>query len=298
MIARPAVAVAVSGLACAAVLSAAPQQFRSSVTGVAVHVTVRQNGQPVSGLTADHFRLRDSGTLQQITTISAGPLPLDLTLVVEQRDTGDGTAQDYYREMTEAVGTLNKGDRLRVISAGSDAWELVHLSDGPRPRIADLGPPRPSASASIFDGLTAALVRPAPPGRQHVVLLMTSAVDRSSIVHFEELERIILRSAAQLHVVLDVPITRASLSHGPVGSGTDAGSELWTLAKRTGGDRIWDAVVGRSIEAPVRKVMDGLRAGYILYYTPTSPEPGWRPIEVSIAREGRYEVKARAGYLH
>ena len=199
--------------------------------------------------------------------------------------------------MTEAVGALGKDDRLRVISAGSDAWEVVALG-APRPRIADISPPRPSASGSVFDALTAALVRAAPPGRQHVVILMTSAIDQSSVVHFEELERIILRSDAQLHVLLDQPIQYQSLTHRPRRSAGDAGSQLWTLARQTGGDRIWDAVFGRSIAGPVQKVFESLRAGYILYYAPASAEPGWRPIEVSIAREGKFEVKARAGYVH
>jgi VWFA-related protein len=279
-------------------LAAAGQQFRTSVTGVSVHASVRRNGAPVTGLTAADFSLRDSGRLQEITAVSPGPLPLDVTLVVEQRGTDDPPIRDYYREMTEAIGALSKDDRLRVISAGSDAWELVPLGSAPRPRIAGIAPPRPSASGSVFDALTAALVRSAPPGRQHVVILMTSAVDPSSLVHFEDLERIILRSDAQLHVVLDRPIERVPLTHRPRSAGNDAGSQLWTLARQTGGDRIWDAIVGRSIEKPVQKVFDSLRAGYILYYTPASAEPGWRPIEVTVAREGRYEVKARAGYIH
>ena len=298
MIVRPLLATAVACLASTVALSSAMQQFRTSVTGVSVHASVRRNGAPVRGLTAADFALRDSGRLQEITAVTAGPLPLDVTLVVEQRGTDDTPARDYYREMTEAVGALGKDDRLRVISAGSDVWEVASLSGSPRPRIADIGPPRPSASASIFDALTAALVRPAPPGRQHVVILMTSAVDSSSIVHFEELERIILRSDAQLHVLLDQPVERVSLVHRPRGSSGDAGSQLWTLARQTGGDRIWDAVFGRSIAGPVQKLFDSLREGYILYYTPASAETGWRPIEVTVAREGRYEVRARAGYVH
>jgi hypothetical protein len=278
-------------------LAAAGQQFRTSVTGVSVHASVRKNGAPLTGLTAADFHLRDSGRLEEITAVSPGPLPLDVTLVVEQRGTDDTPVRDYYREMTEVAGALTKDDRLRVISAGRDAWELVPL-DRPRPRIADITPPQRSASGSVFDALTAALVRPAPPGRQHVVILMTSAVDPSSLVHFEDLERIILRSDAQLHVVLDKPIDRVSMTHRPRSPGNDAGSQLWTLARQTGGDRIWDAIVGRSIEKPVRRLFDSLRAGYILYYTPTAVERGWRPIEVTVAREGRYEVKARAGYLH
>jgi hypothetical protein len=185
-----------------------------------------------------------------------------------------------------------------VISAGIDAWEVVPLGEAPRPRIADIAPPRSSASGSVFDALTAALVRSAPPGRQHVVILMTSAIDQSSVVHFEELERIILRSDAQLHVLLDEPIHTWSLAHRPRRSGSDAGSQLWTLARQTGGDRIWDALFGRSIAGPVQKIFESLRGGYILYYTPASAEPGWRPIEVTVARDGRYEVKARAGYIH
>lgn len=275
----------------------AQQQFRTSVTGVAVHVTVRQNGAPVAGLRAADFRLRESGRLQEVTTLTTGPLPIDLTLVVEQRGRDDTPARDYYREMAEAAGLLAKDDRLRVISAGEDVWEIHPLS-GPRPRVADLGPPRPSSWSSIFDALTAALVRPAPPGRQHVVILMTSANDQMSLVQFEELEQIVLRSDAQLHVVLDQPIEWGRRAHEPRGGSSDAGSQLWTLARQTGGDRVWDAVFGRSVASPLQKIFDGVRAGYILYYTPAAAEPGWRPIEVSLARDGRYDVKARAGYVY
>src|SRR5689334_14739543 len=60
--------------------SGAQQLFRSTVEGVTIPVTVKSGGRFVPGLKASDFEVRDNGVVQQIRTLDADAVPLDLTL--------------------------------------------------------------------------------------------------------------------------------------------------------------------------------------------------------------------------
>jgi len=64
--------------------------FRSGVDGITIAVSVRSNNKPVPGLTADDFELTDNGVRQELSTIAAEKVPLDLTLLLDLSSSVDG----------------------------------------------------------------------------------------------------------------------------------------------------------------------------------------------------------------
>jgi hypothetical protein len=50
---------------------------------VFVDVSVRKGGRQLTGLTAADFELRDNGVKQDIDTIEASAVPIDLSIVVD-----------------------------------------------------------------------------------------------------------------------------------------------------------------------------------------------------------------------
>src|SRR6187401_2058968 len=63
----------------------APQRptFTANTDVVYVDVSVRKEGRQLTGLTAADFELRDNGVKQEIETVEAAAVPIDLSIVVD-----------------------------------------------------------------------------------------------------------------------------------------------------------------------------------------------------------------------
>ena len=71
---------------------------------------------------------------------------------------------------------------------------------------------------------------------------------------------------------------------------------LGRLAEITGG-RTWSAQSDRQLEELFGRVLDEMRARYLLTYTPAGPQkPGWHQIKVSL-KGARGDVIAKQGYF-
>src|SRR5688572_20985771 len=69
---------------------AGQEVFRSGVDGITITVSVRSNNRAVPGLTAADFGLTDNGVEQELSTLSAEKVPLDLTLLLDLSSSVDG----------------------------------------------------------------------------------------------------------------------------------------------------------------------------------------------------------------
>ena len=274
--------------------------FRSSTAGVAIHVSVKSGGDAVTGLRLQDFVLNDTGVRQTIQAISLERVPLDVTVVVDQHEASRIVEKGYRGEIGDVLKALAPTDRLRLIAAAGDVWELQPLSEA-RP-TKEFVPPNRTKSLSVFDALTVALLQPPELGRQQVVIVLSYGVDVLSIVSRDIITKIAQRSTAQIHVLLrdgDAYLGSRGLAQSTTQSPTDARELLVEMAKSSGGNRIWDAAFGRKIAGPVQRILNDLRSGYMLYFTPTGvPDTGWHPIQVLVRRPGRFDIKARAGYAN
>ena len=308
-----------------------PTQFRTSVTGRGIPVLVREGQRPVTDLRSSEFVLSDSGVEQEIRLVAPGSVSLDVSLVVQQTLRVWFTATDSFRsEVTEIARVLKKGDRLRIVSAGDQVEELIPLSE--RPELPDLQPKNDTCTP-LYDALASVFMRPVESGRQHVVISLSRDEGWGNIVNADALTQIAQRSDAVLHVLLAErdhgrtiwrtwtrwPVCAPMFADWDTArrdrlrtiSGmrevTDQDRAIFDLqrerlvsiAKATGGGEIRSGLFTGSIKDPVQRVLEEARAGYLLYYEPKGvPERGWHPIEVKVTRPGRFEVRARPGYLN
>lgn len=287
----------------AATVSATGQQqlvLRSSATSVAVHVLVESATRPVRDLTAKDFVVTDSGIKQEIAAITSEALPLDVTVVLDRLEESEYAKRAMHPQLAELESLLNKEDRLRVIAVGSDIEETLPL--GPPGRGPAPLPQLKSDLPALFDGLATALLRTTPPGRQHLVVAITEGFDAYSFMSAAALSDIAQRSDAQLNVIVAegrrIKTRTLARMMNPLPLDDSLGS-LVEIAKGTGGDVVASFRLTRSIGKPIRQLFDRVRAGYVLYYTPTGvTDRGWHPIAVTIARPGKFDIRARRGYAN
>jgi hypothetical protein len=297
-----AAAFASAGAVClSAIAQDKPQQLvlRSGTSSVAVHVLVSNAKGPVRDLTAADFALKDSGVQQDIATITSERLPLDVTIVIDHLAQGEFSGREQHPQVEEIEALLAHDDRVRVVSVGRDIAETAEFAPA---GTTAAGTPSRSDQAAIFDGVAGALMRVTPPGRQHLVLVITEGYDAHSFTSAQALTSIGERSDAQMHVLVAEGrrLKTRTLARAPaVLPVRDGLATLVTLARSSGGDVVPIGRMTRSVSKPMKKVFDDVRAGYVLYYTPTGvPDRGWHPLTVTVSRPGQFEVRARPGYTY
>lgn len=292
------VCAAVAGLALSAQQTATPQQvLRSSTNSVAVHVLVRNSRGPIRNLTTADFVITDSGVTQEIATMTTDDLPLDVTVVIEQLAQGEFAKREIHPQVADIQERLVPGDRLGVITVGTDVHEAVPMS-APGPPLP--APPKlKSDQSSFYDGVASALMRQTSPGRQHVIVAITEGFDAFSFTNGRALRDIAERSGALVYVIaaqgrFDKTRTLARAPQPPPDDGLGL---LVELAKQGGGGEVTFSQLNRSITGSIARIFEDVRAGYVLYYTPAGVgERGWHPITVKVSRPDALEIRARPGY--
>ncbi len=343
MIGRRLGAAALVALAVAAVASARSssivsaqerQTFRAGTDVVLVDVSVRDGGQPVTGLSAGDFQLKDNGVLQRVESVEATAVPIDLTLVVDlsgnprrpasRRRPASDVASALQADVDRITTLLRPDDRVRLFVVDQSVvrvWPLAPVAEQrPIQRVEFDG------LASFYDTLTTALLRPVEPARRHIVIAETRGLDTMSAVGAAAVEAVARQSDALVHIVIDetgfdndvadgafqcafmgfcwptrrfwVPVRRQLIGPGPVHELLPEGRVLKAAAESTGG-ALHQTTVTRvpSLENTFRRVFDDFRSGYMLRYTPQGVErEGWHAIDVTVPGSRSYTVRARNGY--
>jgi hypothetical protein len=316
---------AVTGLcALATVLAQTPPQFRTTVTGIAVPVTVRLRGAVVSGLTAKDFVLTDAGVPQEILAVDGATLPLDLTIVAQEAFRTAGYGYDTFeQEIATIAASTRPGDNLTVRFAARDQ-RVVQMPL--RPVRKDLAA-RERQCVPVYDALARALMEPTVPDRQRVVVLVAIGEGTGGHLSTTAVREIAQRANVRLYVVSVQPDTsqknRGNVAYPMcpsaefdwsrerrsrllvISESEQQGSLLWRdgknrlvdIAELTGGREVMPTILTQGTTGPLRDVLDEVRGSYVLRYTPKGvPETGWHPITVKIAGEGRYDLRVRPGY--
>lgn len=295
-------AVACAGLAAMVATPMAQQAvFRASVDVVLVDVSVTRGREPVAGLTARDFVLRDNGVVQQLDDVSMGTVPLDVTLVLDLGGSTAGDLDAFKASIERMRRRLRPDDRIRLVAVAGGFWPAAPLQAAAAPLPLDGltagGMVTARHMTPLFDGLFYALAWPVPPDRRHLVVAFSDGFDTWSALTADQLRAIAGRADALLHVVVSAPpsvsgaLTRQALEQ----------QNRWRLSqgavfdavRRTGGGvhRLRDRA------AAFAAILDGFRRCYVLRYSPRGVAPdGWHAIEVGVVRRGSFTIRARRGY--
>ena len=313
--------------ALAEVLAQTPPQFRATVTGIAVPVTVRSRGGAVQGLAAQDFVLTDNGVPQEIVAVDAATLPLDLTVVAQETiRTGGYGYGTFEKEIAAVAASSRPGDQISVRFVGRDQRALTPPLPPVREDIAALD----RQCIPVYDTLARALMEPTAADRQRVVVLITVGEGEGGSLSTTPVREIAQRANVRLYVVSIEPSTAQkyrgyvaySMCPDPAVAWSrdrqdrlrhisrmrmpfEQAHQLWAdgknrlveIADLTGGREVRPTILTHGTTGPLREVFDEVRGSYVLRYTPKGVlETGWHPITVKIAREGGYDLRVRPGY--
>lgn len=317
---KPLVAAIAAGVAvlfvarvAARVQTQTPPMFRGATEVVSVDVTVRSGGEAVGGLRAEDFVVRDNNVVQQVEAVDAAAMPLDVTILADASGGSsgawsNGTSAARTRTLVERnvetiAAMLRPEDRLRVMAIDTYASLVLPLQPAHQPVA--IRSVTSQGLSSAYDGLIAAMLAPVEPGRRHLIVAWTKAVDTISAADAEQVRDVARQSDAVVHVVQrdfapsdgpnplyrDVRRTwRPFLRNDP--------SLLTDVASLSGGTFHGFGAFGDVSAADAfTPIFDEFRRGYVLRYSPRGvSRSGWHEIQVSVPRLPAAVIHARRGY--
>ena len=306
-------------LAAAATSLTSAQVFRSGVDGVTVVVSVRQGNKPVGGLSAADFHLSDNGVPQRITSVAAEKVPLDLTFLLDLSSSVDGPSLERLKKaIADTADLLRPDDRIRLIAVSQVLQEVIAFQ--PRSTALPLDKLRAEGATSLYDGLAATMMRPPEPGRRQLVVAFTDGRDSTSIVDEKTTLEIARRSDAVVSIVVPVAAADAApnrrvaqrntvdslfgaenvsgAGRGPALTGPDGVPTVLSQMVAPTGGLVIPLGTDESISRVFRTTLEDFRASYVLQYVAEGVQAeGWHEIAVSLQRRGRYDIRARKGYM-
>ena len=304
-------------LLCAAVTLAGQDVFRSGVDGITIAVSVRSNNRAVSGLTAADFTLTDNGVEQELTTIAAEKVPLDLTLLLDLSSSVDGPLLHRLKTaVSDTAALLRADDRIRLVAVSQVLREV--FSFRPRGEAMPLDMLVAEGATSLYDGMAATMMRATAPGRRQLIVAFSDGRDSTSIIDEKTVREIARLTDAVVDIVVPVAESRGdasvrrlaqrstldSLSAGENvslgGRGRSAGDTvppvLTELVGPTSG-QVFQLGTDDSVSQVFKAMLEDFRASYVLQYVPRGVAPeGWHEVSVSVKKHPKYEIRARKGY--
>jgi Ca-activated chloride channel family protein len=260
-------------------------QFASGVAAVEVYATVTDaRGEPIEGLTAADFIVREDGMAQTVNVFSSARLPLALALGIDRSFSMTGPRLTGALSAARGFVTeLAPSDETMVLGIGSEVETVAPLSTDRRAALQALDRLDAWGTTPLFDATLAAIdAIQAAHGRRALILLSDGTDRFSHATAAEVIER------ARGSDVLIYPIALGK-QRPPV---------FAELASVTGA-RSLHVTDTRALPGALSTIARELRQQYLLGYTPTRPTGGggeWRAISVSVTRPGA-RVRARDGYI-
>lgn len=261
-------------------------QFVSGVNVVEVYASATDvRGEPVQGLTARDFEVRENGELQAISTFAEGDFPLAVALALDRSFSMAGDRLALAKAAARTfLGELRPEDESMIVTIGSEVEIVAPLSARRGPQIDALGRIDAFGTTGLHDAIIRSIEAVQPAHGRRALILLSDGNDRySTATAAEALDRA-RASDVMIH---------------PVALGTTRPPLFAELATLTGG-RSYHVSDPRKLTETLRGIARELRRQYLLGYVPTRPIVAggneWRSITVTVRRPG-VQVRARDGYL-
>lgn len=268
-------------------LVAAPQPlFKSGVDVVRIDVSVMQGVNPLGGLTVDNFVVSDNGVTQKLDSVSLDRVPLSLMMVF---DTSASLAGERLTGLIGAgndlVKALRPDDAAALMTFSEPIRLAVPLATSRTRLLSQLNALKATGATALHDAIFLALqLRPVDAGAiRPVALVFSDGLDTSSWLTSAQVIEAARRSGIVIHVVeLSNMVRGTTFAHA--------------LAD-AGGGRVWSASSGRDLRELFGRVLEELRARYLLTYSASGVDrEGWHDLNVTL-KGARGDVTARPGYF-
>jgi Ca-activated chloride channel family protein len=273
--------------------------FRAGVDVVTVDVSVIRRGHPVSRLKLENFVVFDNGVRQKLEGMVAEHVPLDATLVL---DTSGSLAGGRLSQLKRAGETFLEGlsaqDRVSLITFTHQILVRCPLTSDSRAVRGVLSFTESHGATALYDATYLALRLPEPGQRRGIAVVFTDGFDNASWLSQDDVVDAVTRSPVIVYgVTLNEDVMPPNVSASIVIRTEHASSNafLRSVSEASGG-RLFRAATGDKLHDAFARVLQDVRARYLLRYSPDKIAPGWHKLEVRL-QGAKGDVTARRGYF-
>jgi VWFA-related protein len=302
----------------------APGGFSISVTvpvvGVDVVVT-DNNGNYLTGLKKENFRITEDGTVQTISNFAPTDAPITIVLLLEFSKLGYQVFSYNARNWAAAfLGNLKPTDWVALETFNMRPKvevDFTHNGKDVMQGISSLFYP-PFSESNLFDAISDVLDRTKDVKGKKAVLVLASGIDTFSRINLDQAMKRIRETDATIFTIgVGEQLFMSAETRGGGGFGQNlnylqAENQLKTFAAMTGG-RSWSPRFDGEIPSIMQDIAASLRNQYSMAYSPSNSalDGKYRKIKVElVAPDGgpltvndqrgkkvKFQVYARQGYM-
>jgi VWFA-related protein len=307
-----------------------PQQQKPQDSGVTISVEVpvvtldvvaaTQNGDIITGLKKENFRVLEDGQPQQITNFAPTDAPITMVILLEFSNVTGGWFSGEAKYWAGALfPNLNQKDWVALVTFDMrPRMEVDFTQNKEEVEAAIMHLYYPGFSESnLFDAILDTTDRLKDVKGKKSILIMASGIDTFSKHTLDQTMKLLRNTDTTLFAVgVDRPISNYLEMHRMVGGRgqltfLQAENQLKTFTQMTGG-MAWFPQFDGELPGIMQKVAEFLRHQYSLSYTPSnqSQDGKYRKIKVELVapdggpfqvvdqrgKKQKYVVYAREGY--
>ena len=285
-------------------------------------------GDLLQTLHASDFLLTDNGVSQTISLEDTEHRPLSIVVLMQTGASAPRQFPDYGKLGTMLTYlTANSPSQIAMVTFDSQPEYLWDFT----PNIADLedGFAKPDSgdrSAAILDAVSYGidLLRKQPPNRRRVILLLSQTHDEGSVAQAEDIIKRLGENNITIECLTfspeknwakdqftkprqesplyqlspDLPLLQHTIDLGkPLGKALSAlrADTSATIAELSGGESFPFATKSE-LEQQISLLANHFAATYTLSFRPTSKQPGFHSLRLSIPAQSDLQISARSSY--
>jgi VWFA-related protein len=177
-------------------------RFETRVEAVAVDVSVTRDNQPVGGLTAENFEIKDNGVLQEVDLVQVETAPVEAFLILDNSGSVAGTKLERLRVAVRTfLSGLGDQDRAALMTFFHHLRLNQELTSDLPMLYQALDETTPKGGTALYDALFAGLKLAEPPVRRPVIVLFTDSEDTASRMGEKALLPMVKESNAVIYVI-------------------------------------------------------------------------------------------------
>ena len=258
------------------------------------NVTVLDDGRPVTGLTANSFRVYEDGREEKIKVFQPEDTPATVGLVIDNSGSMSRKRNDVVEAAGEFISASHPQDEMFIVNFNSKPWlglpsSKAFTTDQTELR-STLAQTRTQGTTALYDALKLALSHLNTGTRQRKVLvLLSDGGDNASFSKLDDVLRLAEQSSATVYCIGIYDTSEKDRNPGV----------LKKIAKVTGGEAYFPNSLA-SLHTVWPKIAAAIRGQYTIGYVSSNParDGGYRRVKITATgkRNKMLDVRTRPGY--